>query len=785
MRYFPMIILVSIAVVVGAIVIVPAQAGLAPSPSPFDPDRGIRIQNGDIGVVLWGPNNRPTFNVGKADVYDRRYYGYKEPVITLAQMKEWAATGDFPKKVYKAHSAYVFPVSKPVGQFIIGLPGIEAEWTVTGHRVGPGVLTLTAKRGEQRLDLRVYVHGARNLIVFEGDAYEGIDGLWFRLYRHRDTTVVGTDYWGKVSFEYDYSADEGNGPMDPPTSGHENDLGWVSQVFPAEPTFSDGFRYTFAAVTSMPGVRVESVEGRRGLGTPAHSPYEQGEETASYMWNKKHILVSHYRPINNAKGAATTFHLPRVEGQFQILATVATSTESTDTLALARSRLQEALPESPTERFAAHQAATQQPGYPFLTRKPGGYYGCVPLCSGTTQAYADLYQTQDMEAWHTAFKIEEWSAYSYFIGNRIEYLEPYFNLIEQLLPAAKNNAREVYDCPGAMFTMNHFAIRTDRAVHTTLVWEQIMEITAQACKPFWERYLYTGDEDFLRNRGYPVIREGARFYAAYVTLEEDMHYHVFPTVSPEHWRLTKNFLRNKDSQSALTFVKYQLNAAAQAAEILGVDEEERETWSHIAANMAPYPTYDTPDGPIFVDVRGAPPIRYNTAVPLTAIVWGEDITPESPPEVLAIARRTIEKIDVWKPHRSYIRWARRLLGEYPPDSRIDELNLLQSQGGWDMVKKRGGWIRVFPAVPDDYTGSFENYLAIGAFEVSAACKDGTVTELTISSRVGNTCQLINPWPGQAILVKEEEAAEPLRLQGDHVQFPTRAGATYQIEPTAL
>ena len=101
-----------------------------------------------------------------------------------------------------------------------------------------------------------------------------------------------------------------------------------------------------------------------------------------------------------------------------------------------------------------------------------------------------------------------------------------------------------------------------------------------------------------------------------------------------------------------------------------------------------------------------------------------------------------------------------------------------------MVEGRGGWIRPFPCIPDNYTYRFENFLAIGAFEVDAACKNGTVTELTIRSRVGNICQLVNPWPGQALLVKEEGVAEPLRLEGSHVQFPTHPGATYQIEPEA-
>jgi len=722
--------------------------------------------------MLWGPNNRITFNVGKADVWDRRYYGYKEPVITLAEIKERVKTARVSDKGYRAYNAYSFPGPKPVGQLIIGLPGAEAEWVVEGQGAGPGVLTLTAIRGDQRLDLRVYVHAARNLIVFEGNAHERLEGLWLRLYRHRDTTVLGTVYFTKYPADfYDYSQDEGNGPMDPPTTGHEDGFGWLTQAFPAERTFPDGFQYTLAALTSVPGVRLESVEGRRGLGTPANSAKEREREEP--YWR-----IPHYAPINEATGAATTLHLPPLEGQFQILATVVTSTDTTDTLTLARSRLQKARAESPTERFAAHQEAMNDPRYPYITWQRGGYYGDVPLCRSL--GYSSIYCYKDMSPWHGDFHFDErhYEHLRYFVSNQIGQVAPYFDMLEKLLPAGQKNARDVYDLPGCMFGLIHVPIRTDSIIHCNVIWEQIMEMTALTIKPFWEHYLYTGDEEFLRERSYSLLRESARFYAAYVTLEEDGYYHVFPTVSPEHWGITKNFERNKDSLSALTMIKYHLHAAAQAAEILGQNEEEREMWEHISRNMAPYPIYETPDGPIFVDVRGAPPREYNIPVPLTAIWWGDDITLESPPEVLAIARRTIEQIEA--PGRMYnVNLSRCLLGD-SPGTGVE--NLLQSRGGWDMVKKRGGWIRVFPSVPDNYTGSFQNYLAIGAFEVSAACQGGTVTELSIRSRVGNACQLINPWPDQTVVVKEAESGEAARLAGEHIRFPTRAGHTYLIEP---
>ena len=95
------------------------------------------------------------------------------------------------------------------------------------------------------------------------------------------------------------------------------------------------------------------------------------------------------------------------------------------------------------------------------------------------------------------------------------------------------------------------------------------------------------------------MRELAIFYSQYATLGEDGFYHVIPTVSAEHWAWTKNFERNRDTTSALCLFKWLLNTTADASELLGRDADLRDRWRDVASKMAPYPTYDTPEGPVF------------------------------------------------------------------------------------------------------------------------------------------------------------------------------------------
>ena len=275
------------------------------------------------------------------------------------------------------------------------------------------------------------------------------------------------------------------------------------------------------------------------------------------------------------------------------------------------------------------------------------------------------------------------------------------------------------------------------------------------------------------------MREVARFYADYVTKEEDGCYHVVPTVSSEHWGYTPNFERNRDSNAALSMVACHLRASVRAATVLGVDAEARARWEGIAGRMASYPLYETAEGPIFVDVAGAPPIVYNIAANLACVWLGGDVGLDSSPEMLEIARRSYQRIETDKPHGDgYKRQIAPRLGIYYAKRGIGYENLLQSHTGV---------IRVFPAVPDKGHQEFQDYRAEGAFEVSAQWEDGLVTQLSIRSLAGRDCSLANPWAGTGLKVLDVNTGEEVetrawsKYDNEYICFETISGSTYEVE----
>jgi hypothetical protein len=303
-----------------------------------------------------------------------------------------------------------------------------------------------------------------------------------------------------------------------------------------------------------------------------------------------------------------------------------------------------------------------------------------------------------------------------------------------------------------------------------------MGLNGLVSKPLWLYYRYTGDKTFLREVAWPVLRQCARFQAAYLTEEQDGRLHLVPTVSPEHWGLTPRFVRNRDCTSALTLTAYLLRAAAAAAEILGEAGQEAANWKAAAGRLAPYPTWSSPAGPVWVDVAGAPPIEYNISVPLAPVFWGDDVGLDSPPETIVLARRTLDQIRVWEPHRGYLdAFVRPRLGILRPGTSLGQENLLLSYQS----------IRLFPAVPPGVEIRVHDFAAEGGFRISAVrTAAGEIRDVVVESTFGGVCRMANAWPKKVVEVAASDGSTRSldSRNSPHVEFGTVKGVRYCLRP---
>jgi hypothetical protein len=333
--------------------------------------------------------------------------------------------------------------------------------------------------------------------------------------------------------------------------------------------------------------------------------------------------------------------------------------------------------------------------------------------------------------------------------------------------------REVFDLPGGAIFHGYLPpIKADEYAHTTSIWEFCMEIPAQVLRVLWDRYDYGADEEFLAETLYPALRETAIFYSHYAKIGDDGRYHIIPTVSAEHWGWTPKLERNQDTTSALCMFRWLLDRAIEASEILGRDADLRDRWQEIADGLSPYPTYDTPEGPVYTDVPGVDPVghEYNWFAGVTPTLLADEINLDSSPERIELMLRTARLVKGWANNR-----VAPLLGAE------------KGTAAEQLINSRSGRIHLFPAVPNNATVAFRDMQARGGFEISAEYVRGEVTFVQVKSRRDGPCHLMNPWPGRDVAIRNPGSDSLVSYEadgqhGDCLVWFTEEGAVYTVSP---
>ena len=164
--------------------------------------------------------------------------------------------------------------------------------------------------------------------------------------------------------------------------------------------------------------------------------------------------------------------------------------------------------------------------------------------------------------------------------------ESLFGLVERMLPRGKKMARDMYGCGG--FVAHHNTdLWGDSAPSGIYVDSALWNMGgAWLTLHFYEHYLFTLDEDFLRNRALPVLEENVKFFADYL-VEQDGKLITGPSISPE------NGYRLNGQRAAIAMaptmdiqiVREVLNAYIHSCEVLGIEDGLTETARNILPRL--------------------------------------------------------------------------------------------------------------------------------------------------------------------------------------------------------
>ncbi len=404
-----------------------------------------------------------------------------------------------------------------------------------------------------------------------------------------------------------------------------------------------------------------------------------------------------------------------------------------------------------------------------------------------------LWNDSNAPAWGSKYTVNINTEMNYWLAepaNLAELSEPLFSLIEDLSETGRAVARAHYRAPGWVVHHNTDLWRGAAPIDGPF-WGLWPTGGAWLTQHLWWRYEYGGDEAFLRETAYPLLRGAARFFVA--TLVEDPDTGTLisgPSVSPENRGVVMG--PTMDHQ----LIRDLFERTIRAADVLGVDAAFRDTLAAMRARIAPNRIGRLGQLQEWMEDTDDPDDHHRHVSHLWGLHPGYEITAWDTPALFDAARQSLElrgdegtgwskawKINFWARLHDGDR-AYRLLsslltltratgyqgsgGVYPnlfdahPPFQIDG-NFGAAAGILEMLmQNHAGEVHLLPALPSAWPdGEIRGLKARGGLTVDIAWHDGRLTEATIRSerggpirvRLGDEVRQLDAAPGERLTIR--------------------------------
>jgi alpha-L-fucosidase 2 len=247
------------------------------------------------------------------------------------------------------------------------------------------------------------------------------------------------------------------------------------------------------------------------------------------------------------------------------------------------------------------------------------------------------------------------------VCNLSECQEPLFRLIESLQEPGRRTADIVY---GAQGWVCH--VFTNAWGYTAPGWGLGWGLHPTGgiwiASHLWEHYLFTGDEAFLRDRAYPVLKDAAAFFLDYMVEHPQRGWLVTgPATSPENAFVAPHG-QGACSESMgptcdVVLVRDLLTDCVKASQLLDVDRELCARWQAALAKLPPLQIGRHGQLQEWLeDYEEAVPNHRHTTH-LISLFPSDQITPQETPELAQAARVTIQR-RLAQPDWEDVEWSR-------------------------------------------------------------------------------------------------------------------------------
>ena len=393
--------------------------------------------------------------------------------------------------------------------------------------------------------------------------------------------------------------------------------------------------------------------------------------------------------------------------------------------------------------------------------------------------------------------------------NLAECQLPLFDALKELAQSGAITAREHYNARGWVLHHNFDLWRGTAPINASNhgIWQTG---GAWLSTHLWEHYLFTGDRQFLRDTGYPLMKGAALFFVDALVKDPKTGYLITgPSNSPEQGGLVMGPTMDRE------IVRSLFGDVIAASRILGVDRDLREQLEGMRRQIAPLAIGRYGQLQEWMEDKDDPKNEHRHVSHLWAVYPGSEITPYGTPELFKAARQSLIfrgdaatgwsmgwKINLWarfldgdhaykilqnlvEPayykiagHKDHAGLFANMFDAHPPfqidgnfgaTAGITEM-LLQSDDPYgtptSLTPVQSGdaaFVTLLPALPSAFpNGSVSGLCARGGLDVAIAWRGGKLT--------------------RAVLTARETKPLKVRYAGREIEIQAKAGQRYELGP---